>query len=676
MPSKMIDTTLEHISEFSEREPTLWDLYTAQNLWEKVQRYWETLSKEVSKRLDDKVIIRVLDFDIIYPAFWPAEMQRPSHFEERLGFPMTTEFIFRNTKTAFTLPPGTLFELARYILRLEQDFDITSSKLRGMVMEVERLVSDTQRRGTGGLQRGQRSPEQSQRAIEVDILRKIAPKCEEEVDRLIVTGIKLNRLSSILSHALHQPWGEVSGGAEGRVNYEELTQYRDWFGRRRPDLPLNNYLDALNVASYSTLLKTQTAGDGRPAYFPMLASSTQMILELHVRTGGSIPLPSSSDETVQPVTAQYLSFATAVEKFANFNLNRLHTFAQTGLELVQGLNLLLNDFWFDWKTRFYPRTANGAHDKPWDAEYLKQVRLSEVASMSTFSDFCNTYIRWRSHFSDVVGNTFLDVARADKQLRESYLSTKRRLLNQVARGGEFELEEEEGHSSSFNWTRRAAAVESTLMLQRKELSYESRDLKALRQTKIIKEEHNPFRNPSPVLRTVVSLPDIGEILFRWERSVGSRSQLCCWDHGLSIEKLLQYVRDFFVRVFEVSGSSSVRLHVYSDDQYEVIKVPTSAGPEAWINSLLETTATAEYVRADGPFCSVFFDLVPMEPATNLEMAVLYSKPQYHAIVSNLHQVTSNVTITPTVVEELLREYDRTFTKKEQWVSQFTATQEV
>lgn len=675
MPSKMIDTTLEHISDFSEREPTLWDLYTAQNLWEKVQRYWETLGKEVSKRLDDKIIIRVLDFDIIYPAFWPAEMQRPAHFEERLGFPMTTEFIFRNTKTAFTLPPGTLFELARYILRLEEDFDITSNKLRGMVHEVERFVSDTQRRATGGLTAVRRSPEHNQTAIEVDILRKIAPKCEEEVERLIVTGIKLNSLSFILNHSLHQPWGEVSGGAKGRVNYEELTQYRDWFSRRRPDFPLNNYLDALNVASYSTLLKTQTADGGGASYFPMLASSTQMILELRMRTGGSIPLPSASDETIQPVTAQYLSFATAVEKFANFNLNRLHTFAQTGLELVQSLNLLLNDFWFDWKTRFYPRTAPGTPNKPWDTKYLKQTPLSEVASMSTFRDFCNAYIRWRSHFSDVVGNTFLDVARADKQLRESYLSTKRRLLNRVASGGDLDLEEENNDSSSFNWTRRATAVESTLMLQRKELNYESRNLKALRQAKIIKEEHIPFLNPSPVLRTVVSLPDIGEILFRWERAVGSHVQLCCWDHGLSIEKLLQYVREFFLGVLEVSGSSSVRLHIYSEDDYVATRVPTSAGSEEWIGNMLAATTSAEYVRADGPFCSVFVDLMPMAPATNLEMAVLYSKPQYHTIVSNLHHVTSNITMTPAVVEDLLREYDSTFLKKEQWVSQLAAEQD-
>jgi hypothetical protein len=648
-----IDQTLEHITQLVGSAPSLWDLLHVRRLWDQLDDYWETFSEEVQKRIGNNLPLRILDFDIIYPAFWPAEVRNPLYLEERMGFPMTAAFVFRDTKSHFTIPPGAFFELRYHLLKLEKSYRVSEDRLAIMTQKIERVRAKALLNEAGHA------------AEAMMVLKDMSREFELEVDNMLVTGTKVQALSNILDHPYYVPWKTLTKTARTDVDPEEIIRLWKIFGAERthPEKDLNNYLDALNVASYYAFARVRSGRTRRLGFFPLFASGTRVILQL-----GSQPKMSEEEESIleaplHPVSIQYLAFATALEIYAEHNPDRLASLADTGLNEIQRLRRRWTRFWGDFR-RKYPLPSRRQ-----EAAFLRSFPVARLGEFSSFRDLCDSYSKWRANFDGVVGTVFLDITRADRQMSESFVRTKRHLLNQVSGtlpGSEpIKMLSISEAASSFEWTRTSSAVEAHLLLNpRSDRMVEDDTLEALRKAGMLSEEGEVFPDPVPTLRTTVLLSDVKQTLFYWERTVRQKAQLCCWDYDLNIFEVLGFVRDFVEAARGKANLDNFNLEVYSDDRYGLAYVKPASGSEAWLDAVLKISPEPTYLRVDTPLCIVFLDLRPSGQATALEIAVLYETPKLHSQVARLYQQTSKLPVSRSVVTSLLTEFAQDFKRKE------------
>lgn len=662
---------MEHIASLTEHEPTLFDLFDIRDLWEKLERYWRTASGEIEKRLVNFKSIRLIDFDLIYPAFWAAEAQtKESLLERRMGFPVTASFVFKDTRSLFTIPPGSYFELTYQIRRLQETVRISTTNLDGLLSKFESLKERNWK---------ERSRESLSGTFK--LLRATRTAAEEEIDRLVEAKIKVEALSQIVNHGCYLPWDEVMRETESFVEPDEVFGFWSMLqiSRKHPDKDLSNYLDALNVASYYSLARAAHSDRERANYFPLFASGTQPVLDLPPADFAARN-QSSNDKITRPVSMQYLTFATALEIYADNILETMSAIADIQSREIQDLIGHWKRLWRDVKSHYKFEDEMRRDD-------FQEIRLKSLVQFSSFNPFCEAYVKWKNSFDRVVGNTFLNVTQADRQMGDNIALAKRRLLGD---GGDDEFPSNETEragtptgdlTESFDWSWRASSVNSGLLLRHyypRQLNVTEITLASLRKSGIIREEGYIFPEPATTYRTKVSLWEVAQPLFYWERVVGKSSQLCCWEYSLlSLEQMLNSVGEFFVNAQKATKfKNQIRLHIFAEDSDEELTIGNSAPEGEWMRQVLAVTKTPHYLRFETDVCILYLDVVPIEPTTGLEIAVLYESRKLHNAVSNLHRETSGIRFPEKIIKALLLEFEKTFKAKEERITAFAQSQKI
>jgi hypothetical protein len=648
MSDDAIKSTVGHVAEITGTTPTLSDLLRAKDLWETVHEYWLMLYEETERQNIGYETIRVVDFDIIYPAFWKVPVPPSRTFlKPDFSFPMTANFVFKHTRRPFTIPPGAFFELTRYLLELENQFGVKQSALKERFKAID----------LGEIARTHDNNSKIQ--LSISALRKIAPESIKEIDLLIEMGARLKRLRRILKHECYEPWDTVMDRVGVQITSGEVKRIWHRFNDKRPRYTISNYLDALNMASYYSLLQTQLS-DKTPTIFPLLASGTSAVLNFDDYPDWLSGYQSMITlESIKPVSTQYLTFATIIETYTEGNVETLYTFIREGIDQVERLLSEWRKFWDDCRRHFF---SGGRHD-------ARTILLSQLTQVPSFYDFCLVYDRWKTNFTEIIGSTFIDVARADRQLSRSYELTHEHLIGELAG----ELKDSDTKTNGvFDWNQSTSAVDTHLLFQSGLYTAgQQGTLNALRSTSLLKqrllrEMARPIEEDLEGLKIKVLLPHISETLFSWERANESTSQLCVWQHALDIGAALREVRQFLWVLGRRENTyleSSVEL--FGEDRYESITLNTSQSYEDWLNLLLSVTSEPEYLRIESGVCTVFLDTVPFDEEATLEVGVMYEDDIHHE-VAEFRQNTASSPFSPTIIEMLLREYAEGFDKPD-WV---------
>ncbi len=655
MPTDTISATFEHLEKLTGSQPSLLNLLHMSGLWEQLQRYWKVFSREIDRRREGSDPIRALDFDLIYPTVWHAEVASPLELEERMGFPMTAAFIFRDTKVNFTIPPGSLFELYFHILRLEEAYNLKAGKLGRLMQKVERLHREVARAD-------------AEHAIRVtQVLEETLPECKRETDRLNDIGARLESLGRILTHDYYRPWPEISKKAGVKPDPAEIIKFWRIFSqfRTHPEKDMSNYLDALSMASYYALARAHIVGGD----LTLLASGTNIILQVgpQVISTSEGYRTTRQQEIINPVSIQYLGFATAMERYAEYNLTRLLALTKAGTLGIERLMHRWQNFWSDCQQKF-PLPENVEEKKHYDS-----ISFSQLSEVPSFRLLCNAYRDWRVSFDKTVGSIFINITRADQQLSDNYHSRKQRLQKEVEElgGGRF------SHSHvlaevtrTFDWTPLTDIADSGFMAglgstRHRKPTREAIELLTWRKTGMLIEEAEVYPDPVPTLRTTIRLADIKEeILLVWERSVGHASQLCYWNYSSDIQDAFERIGELLVKAHsESQGGFTARLHVFARDLYKDKSFEVAPSEIQWYDEVLSLSPNPTYIRIDTNICTVFLDAAPPEDGTRLDMAVMYKK-NLHRHVATLYRHTALFKLSIEVVEELLSEFAQDFKRKE------------
>ncbi|HEV2800393.1 MAG TPA: hypothetical protein VGW12_07850 [Pyrinomonadaceae bacterium] len=662
MSKNPTDYTLEHLTVLAGAEPSLWDLLYVKDLWTQLHHYWWVFNGEIQRRLGKFESIRVLDFDLIYPAIWPAEVQNPLSLEERMGFPMTASFIFRDTKSLFTIPPGAFYELSYHLNKLRSSFDSSESRLQRMMNAVRRL-------------HGTKLGNQKHNTFTaIKTLEDMAVECEQEVDRLIEIGVRLEGLNNILEHPYYRPWEEIAEKAGAIADPVDVFRFWKIFeaDRTHPEKDFSNYLDALNVASYYALSKARTSGKSPVGFSPLFASGTRVILNLPPSIGQKdYHRPSLLEEVIHPVSIQYLAFATALENYAEYALPVLSSIAENGFKGIQKLERRWGRFWNE-VTLTLPLAQQSDIES-----YFKSIPLRQFNALESFSGFCESYTTWKKYFDAVVGSIFFNVTRADRQLSENHALVKQRLLADFK---EYQLndrlvtanESVSEITSSFKWSHLASLVDSHLVFQHKaQRSVDEITLKSLRDAQMILERSEVFAAPDPTLRTAVHLAHAQQLLFYWERTAGHSAQLCCWEYDTNIKELLDCISSFLIKAHsEFQRESTATLKIYANNLFKQVTINADLSKGQLLDTILRFTPAPNYIRIETSSCIVFSDVVPPDPMASLEIAVMYEKPHLHQLVADLFQQTSTLPMPTQMIAALLEEYARDFQRIEGRIKKF------
>lgn len=648
MPSDPIDIALTHIQEITGSSPRLKDLFKVRELWLRLQKFWGLLSEETLRRRANCDTIRVVDFDIIYPAFWQSARlrpatQRPTSIEARFGFPMTTDFVFRHTKRPFTIPPGALFEVARHLIHLEQSYRTSNSKLAQIVENIES-------EGAPG--------NQSVAQYALAVSKEIGPEVEREVDQLIEMGVRLRSLKSILDHPFYRPWQDIVEKVGAQVEPEDVLRLRNLFNVIRPNRKFNNYLDALNVASYHTLLGSRDIDEQFTAVFPVLASGTKMILQYTTSTsaGANLRPVTLTDDAIQPVSTQYLSFATAAEVYSEDNLMLLASMTKENRAELFNLLGAWDTFWFDWGSRFQTMTPKEIKD-------IEEIPLEDLADVVSFRELCAGYSKWKFNFVDIIGQTFIEITRTDRRLSENFKLIRKRLVGSLKQGKYGSNLIDYGELTAFTWNQKASSVDSYLLLQH-ELGASNQEitLKALKDTGILQERKFILPRARPTLHINVNLLHISETVFTWERAVESNQQLCSWGYNRNLEDTLELTKHLLQQPYI---SSEVRVCIFAEGVYEKQTLEVQSPVESWLSSIISATSNPEYIKIESDYCTIFCDVAPAFESGYSEIAVLYSDERLHAPIADFHNQSANSTLAPQLVSALLRRYALDFPKREE-----------
>jgi hypothetical protein len=661
MPKDAIDSTFEHLAKLTDSRPTLMTLLYMRDLWAQLRHYWDVFSGEIERRRGKSHPIRALDFDLIYPTVWPATVQSPLKLEERMGFPMTASFVFRDTKTFFTIPPGAFFELSFHILKLQESYRLTEGSLNRLM----RKIDDLHREAV--------SAQTTQALNAKDILRETLPACTREIDKLIDVGAKLESLNNILTHEYYRPWDQIADQAEASADSTEILKLWRIFSaaRSHPDKDLSNYLDALSVASYYSLSRAQAGGRFRD--FPLLASGTHVVLNLGpqvIGTSGDY-LPSLLQDIIHPVSIQYLAFATAMERYAEYDIARQSTLAEAGLREIHKLFRRWRTFWTDCRVTF----PQPEHVK--EEDHYLSISFSQLSGVPSFHLLCEAYKDWRFHFENTVGGIFINITKSDQQISESYHRTRQRLLERIEQSQTGASPPRPAEvlvdiTKTFNWTPLTDVADTGFLLlgpverpAHQRLYDETIQLLTLRRTGMLTEEAEVIPDPIPTLRTTIKLSDIkDESLLTWERSVGHDSQLCYWSYRSNIQEVFEQIGIFLIDSHRKSTEQSpIHLHIFADELYEHKIFEDGPLGVKWFDEILSVTSNPNYFRMDTSVCSVFLDAMPAKNATHLEMAVMYKK-DIHRQVATLYRQTSVFPFALSVIKSVLREFAQDFKRKE------------
>lgn len=671
MAKDNIANTLEHLGRLTDSLPSLLDLLYVRDLWAQLHHYWLVLCEEIERRRGQSHPIRALDFDLIYPTIWSAQVQSPLLLEERMGFPMTASFIFRDTQTYFTIPPGALFELSFRILKLQEVYRLSETNLNKLMRKVHYLRQEISHE------------EVKQTTHASELLSETIPEFNRQVNRLIDAGAKLESLSNILTHKYYRPWDKISEQARAKADPTEVLKLWRIFSaaRTHPEKDLSNYLDALSVASYYSLSRAQAGGRTRD--FPLFASGTDIVLNLGPQVINSSEhwRPSLLQEIIHPVSIQYLAFATAMERYAEYDIARLSTLTEAGLGETQKLFRRWRSFWNDCRVIF-PQPQHVTEE-----EHYRSISLSQLTDVPSFRPLCDAYTGWRIHFEKTVGAIFIDITRADRQISQSYHSVKRRLLERIEDRQSSEPRARPSYvmediTATFDWTPLTGVVDSGFLLSSagkppSRISDQTIELLTLRTSAMLVEEAQVFSEPLPTLRTIVKLSDIKEeVLLTWERSVGDASQLCYWSYGSGIQEALDRLGKFLSEAHaESQDLAPVCLRVFADDLYEETTFKVDLHNFQLFDAVLSITPNPNYIRIDTDTCTIFLDVMPPRDSTRLEMAVMYEK-KLHREVAALYRDTSLFPLASSVVEALLREFARDFKRKEPLIGKLAKQRDI
>jgi hypothetical protein len=621
LQNDFIEAALGWLVKVTTPQPTLLDLIALQELWARLIDYWNTLSGEASRRLIGRRSIRVLDFDIIYPALWIAKLHRSSpQLEHRLGFPMTSSFVFRNTRIPFTLPPGAGLELARHLISLEETHDSTRSRLQQLVDNIHRK--------SGG--------ESIQLAAD-----SLPPEYEPEVQRLIDTGVRLRRLQDILSHPQYNRWDRLVQPQQ--TGEEELKGIQQLFDALRPKLTINNLADALTIAGVQRLLRADRA-DEELSVYPLLMSGTHVMLEFPrlAATHAGVPPSTLLDDSMPVVSSQYLAFATAVECFTEGDDDRILSLADPRLEELNSLNASWRKFWRHC-AREFPHL---------DKRRARSISWGELNDIPYFRDVCTRYVRWSATFHDEIGTTFLAVARADQQLSDNYDAATRGLLRK------FERQPIEVMESLSVDSLAAFAVSSTTYVplsSGKPTGELLRSSDALRGAGILQEKEVLLDGPRDGLRRVPFMAHTSEPLFVWESTFESTGldQLCYWRYGVSVQDMIPALRDF---ILSVTTGRNTSWEVFSEEKYVAWDMDICDEPAALLSQMFKKCPAPDYIRVGCERCAIMFDLAPEGDSANLELAILGPLTEVADELAALHDKTAVISVSRALVATLLREY--------------------
>lgn len=670
MSINSIDNLIEDLHDDIGQEPTLDHLIIANAFWLELQHFWETLFDEAQSRIEGHMTIRIIDFDIIYPSCWPVPLQHPISLESKFGLPATAAYAFRKTKQPFTIPQGALVELIRYLIQLDSDFITSESKLK--VMFDKTSISKNINRPT-------EYPvfEESQINQDLSIFNKeqLISVCSEQVDTLIESGVRLQGLNRILKHPFHRSWTEIANTANISVSPSDIQRWQLIFNTHRK-YTISNYLDALNVASYNTLLEAGLSrrqkhnqhdityeDDVSKIILPLLATSTKMILNEVITRNAEYSYQrfALNKEEIRPVSSQYLSFATVIEDHAENDDHRICAIAMSGLSHVNHLLQAYRVF----------RSDKAVIQKSIQKE-PSMVSLSTLVNIPVFQEFCLAYQKWNTKLIRDIRVTFQEIARTDYQLNRSYQIIREALSSKLLEGhSTSEALESVENIPSWRWSQVEPIVSSNIILYQKTDSQSSQPSHQYLRSAGLLDDRNCvwIDHPELTQRILVRIPHLDANLFTWEKTINSESQLCYWKYRLDIAGIFKVIKQFLLLIYaDVMPNIDARLFIYGTRgsllDTESIRCEKTLDInlpwEQWVELLQSAANEVDYLRIETEKCTLFLDLIPASRVIGLEFAIMYEDKNLHKTIADLHYSSAVTPIATSLVASLLDEYYNKF----------------
>jgi hypothetical protein len=624
------------------------DLLRAKDSWETIYRYWSNLNNEKEREGFGSRTVRVLDFDVIYPAIWYVNAPTTTiHGVNDSVFPMTSKFIFEHTKSAFTIPPGAEVELTQFLNDLLSKHQLIEHRVISKWQEIKPHVENENvtSADTRGL---------------IASLRNNHAELLDDIEELIINGEKLDRLQSILNHEYFIPWEHLVEENDF-VNSQEIVDIWHRFNEERKTFTVNNYFDAINIVSYYSLLETQV-NSPRREYIPLLASGTNIVQSYSEFPSRIQNLEIYLSDDIRPVSPQYLTFATAVEMHAEYDLNILSTIISEGLRSGDVLAQ-------EWR-KLRDEIRNSLFQQ---REKIEELAIEDFIRFPAFRSFRMAYHRWYEHLMDGVGEVFVNVTRSDRLIRNNFGSALKRIVKDLHHIPQSESPSEIA-TSRFDepqWDRAIANIDEHLLLQSREVPTfrkKTSMVSALRSAEIISEFVTTTRADGSeaesideasdlVIRISVHLKHINKELFKWESRPMDSSELCSWSHSIDLETFLDLARNFLQGYEEPNEVAKVVY--FSDDSRKEFMIPILNSTEDWLTGF-DMMSQLEYLRIDTTSCTVFFDILPVDSTMAPEIAISLGASNNWSKVASLFEQTSVTSFDQGIVFELMREYSSNF----------------
>jgi hypothetical protein len=635
------------LSLTSESEPTVADLVRINDIIDLLHDYFELMRTETLRAAAGYRTIRILDFDMIYPACWPVQLRRPTTFERICRFPVTASFFFRETRSEFTIPPGTFFELSRYLCVLRDKLAMTAGELAKVTMKLEKLTG----RGTKN--------KLKLCATELEMLDGLPDMVSDDIGDFLEAGVTFHALESLLSHPMHLAWEELTNRAESRISPEVLDRIWDALNYLRPPLTVNNFADALNISAMIALLESgsRTSLNVENRFFPLLATGTSLLREMN------IPLCLNSlerrpylgeDDRIVAVSPRYLLLDTAVSTYCEHTTSAKRTHVSVLLGSNHDVRKKWSDFWIRLWNKLPPRKS------------LEQVKLTDLADEPTFNSLMFGFDKlFHDRLSSIL-SVLESESRADKQRSDNFIEIRKRLTKGLVAGRRLEhlLSHEERILSAETLGQGSSLIKlfvKVLNDRHPIVLVTNATVKSLRQSKLLDDRLKRCDDTVGELLQFQPTCSYNSVpVLWWDGNMKTRTRQCVWNYSTNLSELMEKFVGFVRAVEDKTHQQIIHgsITVYGNGNSVNVAWPQPLSEEQLINLIVRRAVDPNYIRFENSVFDFYVELEPFDGESNsLELALRYDE-DLNDQLADLHFQTAITRLDPMILVELLRDYDK------------------
>jgi len=632
------------LSLASGSEPTLADIVKINNMVDLLGDCFNLLRLEYQHSVAGFRTLRILDFDLIYPTCWPVQRRVPTSFERMCSFPTTAAYFFRHTKSAFTIPPGSFFELSRYLGLLREKLSTSANHLSNTTKQLESTLASHRKR------------DQATANEQILLVERLPKMVGAEIDEFIGAGMMFHKLERLLTHPMHLHWLDLVNGTGTRISTAVLNRLCDALDYLRPNHSVNNFADALNISALVALIESgqRTTIHEESHLFPLLATGTGILRKMNVplclQQLEQKPHLGEEDE-VQAVSPRYLLLDTAISTYCEDSARAKQTFISVLLNSNHKARKAWGDFWCELWQKTQPR-------RPWAS-----IKISEFINSLGLQNFMENLGAFFNEAFEPIVSILSSEARADRQHSTNYIEMRKRLVKGLLSGQKLEhlLSQEDEFLNSENLDRGYSLVKLYLSILREgeTLMLTEPTLDSLRRNKILCDNIEGVQSTNGLLQFRPTCTYSSTHLLEWDGDLDSGTHQCCWTYRIEFTKLLSHLLAFRDAVEKRHGNHTgeLRMAVYGGGQAYQSEWCKTLDSETLFDAIVARSTEPDYIHFEHPTFDFFAEIEPFSSQSEeLQVAVRYEY-DLNVELAELHFATAVTRLDPNVLSDLLQDYD-------------------